>query len=532
MLARSYLDWLAAAMVVLGVVVRVRQYAFRRSLWLDEAMVALNIGSRGFRGLLRPLALNQAAPVGWLWLEHGLVRLFGNNEYSQRLVSLLAGIGVLVLLWHVARQLLPRWLVPVVLLLAATSPSLIRYSNEAKQYESDGFAGLVLLAAALPLLPGPGKEGERPSWRRFLLWGGLGAVSVWCSHPAVLVLGGLAGVLCVLLLARRDWPRLTMLVWATAIWGGSFVAFDLVSLRALRGNDKLAAYWRSGFAPWPLRPSTLASWLAAVWRDLVHTVLGYGPLLLVGLLLLAGCVALLRRRPLPGAALLLLAMGPPFLAAAALHLFPLQGRLALVLVPMLLVVLASAAAWHGSSRPALIGRVTGLVLLAVLVVPPATSTVALVVHPMTYEELRPVLQYVQAHRQQGDLVWVQFAATPAFSYYRPMTGVRSDRTMYFTHSSTPCPPTAEAMAPWHGRRIWLVFAHQMSTAPANERAIFLSRFNQVGTMADHIQTVGAAAYLYDLGHPSHSSPELPYGNGDWCLRTSTQLLSPAGPVQI
>src|SRR6266516_5742214 len=180
MLARSYLDWLAAAMVVLGVVVRVRQYAFRRSLWLDEAMVALNIGSRGFRGLLRPLALNQAAPVGWLWLEHGLVRLFGNNEYSQRLVSLLAGIGVLVLLWHVARQLLPRWLVPVVLLLAATSPSLIRYSNEAKQYESDAFAGLVLLATALPLLPGAGREQERPSWRSFLLWGGLGAVAIWC----------------------------------------------------------------------------------------------------------------------------------------------------------------------------------------------------------------------------------------------------------------------------------------------------------------------------------------------------------------
>ena len=65
------------ALLVLGVTLRVRQYLFDRSLWLDECLLALNIIRRSPSALLQPLDFHQQAPVGFLLLERLSVSLFG-----------------------------------------------------------------------------------------------------------------------------------------------------------------------------------------------------------------------------------------------------------------------------------------------------------------------------------------------------------------------------------------------------------------------------------------------------------------------
>ena len=58
-----------AILLVLGVVLRIRQYLAGRSLWVDEAMLALNIVNRGFAGMFMPLDYDQGAPIGFLLVE-------------------------------------------------------------------------------------------------------------------------------------------------------------------------------------------------------------------------------------------------------------------------------------------------------------------------------------------------------------------------------------------------------------------------------------------------------------------------------
>src|SRR5207244_11823416 len=60
-----------------------------RSLWLDEALLALNIVRRPLSGMFRPLDYNQGAPVGFLLLEKLVTHAFGNGELSLRLIPLI-----------------------------------------------------------------------------------------------------------------------------------------------------------------------------------------------------------------------------------------------------------------------------------------------------------------------------------------------------------------------------------------------------------------------------------------------------------
>jgi hypothetical protein len=65
----SMFSLLPLIIIALGIILRLREYIANRSLWVDEALLALNIIKRPFLELLKPLSDSQHAPIGFLWLE-------------------------------------------------------------------------------------------------------------------------------------------------------------------------------------------------------------------------------------------------------------------------------------------------------------------------------------------------------------------------------------------------------------------------------------------------------------------------------
>jgi hypothetical protein len=519
-LARAYLTWLPALLVAAGAAVRLREYAFRRSLWLDEASVALNLVRRSYGALLAPLDLDQAAPVGWLWAERAAVDLLGPSEYALRLVPVLAGVAVLPAAWLAARRLLSPWLVPVAVALVAVAPFLRRYANEAKQYETDAAIGLGLLLVSLPLLE------DRPGRRRLLAWSAAGAVAVWCSHPAVLLLCGYTAVLLARQLLRRDWAAVARVAAAALGWGASFLAAYAVALAPARDNPALQHWWREGFAPRPLAPATALPWLGRRAVGFVDDPLGLTVPLAVAAALALGAAALLRARPAQAA--LLLGPLPFFVGAAAVRAYPLLWRAVLVLVPTVLLVAAAAADWPGG-RLGLAGRVAGAGLLAAILVAPAADTVRRVGRPITIEELRPVLEQVEANRRPGDRVWLYRGAGPAFDFYAPGLGLAADDRLERVAPARPCGDIRRSLrrAARGGGRVWVVFGHQHLPRSPRERAMLLSRLDLVGTRVDALRAPGAAAYLYDLA----AGPSDPGGKRVVPIPPprTCYLIRPAGP---
>src|SRR5512141_2207397 len=136
----EYVGW---AIVVMGGLFRLRQYFSGRSLWRDEAGLALNIVERNFAGLLQPLGYEQGAPVGFLFLEKILILLFGNHDQVMRLVPLVSGILSVYFFYRIAQAFIKgSWFAT---LLFAISWSLVYYSSELKQYSSDVMIAMLLV---------------------------------------------------------------------------------------------------------------------------------------------------------------------------------------------------------------------------------------------------------------------------------------------------------------------------------------------------------------------------------------------------
>jgi uncharacterized membrane protein len=140
----SWRGW-TTTIIVLGIVLRLTQYLIDRSLWYDEALLALNILHRPLREIFQPLQYHQGAPIGFLVLEKLATTLAGKSELALRIVPFAAGIASLFLFSHVAKLFVSAKSALLALLLFALCPSLVYYSSEVKQYSSDVAVTLVLL---------------------------------------------------------------------------------------------------------------------------------------------------------------------------------------------------------------------------------------------------------------------------------------------------------------------------------------------------------------------------------------------------
>ena len=488
---------LTTVVLVLGAVLRIRQWWFNRSLWLDELSIAGNIDQRGFLRLTHPLGNAQAAPLGWLWSERASVDLFGISERSLRLFPLLASLVGLLLFCKVAYRLLGTRIGLVALLLFATSPALIFFSAETKQYASDVTFSLGVIGLTMWLLS------RTVTWQRALVWGAGATVALWFSQPSLLVTASAGLVL--LWSVRRSRPQLL----AVAL-GGAVVLVNLLVdyaffLRSQAASSALQSDWRATF-PTSLWPTTWLSWLHRQSKSVLHDPGALHRTDLALLLLTIGAVVLLRRRRATGALVVLpFAVG---VAAATVHQYPLALRLALYLLPgIYLLMTAGLGLWQdGGTTLVRAGRSGVTAVVAVGLVLTAGSAAwrgfSVLWSPFDRTNGRGALAFVAAHREPGDLIITEQPwGRPNFDIYGPRFGLRLSGSFAFTPTAGACPQNPlQGLAP--GRRVWVVFAHTFSGVPADRAAIYASQFERAGPIEQQWHGAGgAAAFLIQPGLP-------------------------------
>ena len=478
---------ISVAVSLCGAALRLVQYLHHRSLWFDEALLALNILNRSYSQLIKPLDYNQGAPVGFLLLERLVGMHFGFGEHALRLVPLIAGLGSLLFFYKVAQFILPPKAVWIATGLAAVCPHLIYYASELKQYSTDVLVATALSFVVLTFVS------RSPDVTIGVVLAVAGAVAIWISHPAVIVLVGMAGAVLASLLLRHDWRRLTVLLVAIAFWTISFAGFYWISVREIAKNSFFYLYWATAFMPHNLTSGATWRWVFEHFLLLFRNPGGMfsQP---AAVCFLCGCVAIFRRHR----ELFWMLITPIIFALVLSYLgkYPFEGRLLLFLAPTLFLFIAAGLNYflEERRRPVVIVGYALLVLIAAQ--PIARSTKYLFAKKSGQEEeIRPVLQMVKTQSQPGDLCYVYHWAQFQYLYYSGVYHLGCENAvMGNPHIDTPNDYKAEVNALLGHSRVWLIFSHNQR----EEEDLITIYAMKVGHRLADYKDYKASAYLFDF----------------------------------
>lgn len=482
--------YIGLAFILMGVILRARQYATNRSLWLDEARLALNIVHRTFFDLTQPLDYNQGAPVGFLFIEKTAIQFFGNNEYILRLFPFIVSFAALFLFWKIAKRSLNKTRL-FAFSLFCLSEKLIYYSSEVKQYASDVFIFLVLTDSLYECLR------SDASIKDYIKLGIIGIISLWVSHPALFVSVGVVVSLALEQLFNRNWQKFH---WASVIafaWLSNFAIIYFVSLRFIVTNTGLVNYWRDYYMPIP--PWSNIYWFKSTLFNTLKDPVGL-PVSISIIAIVIGFISFSRRQRH-----LVLFLAITFLAtllASGFKKYPVGDRLLLFTVPAFYLLIAEGVEQcyllltKFNSKASL--AVTSILALALLS-KPTYHSVRNFLYPEMKENIKPVISYLIQQRENEDLIYVYYAAIPAFKYYAPFYDVKEEEYVEGTISrANPSMYISDINRLRFHKRVWLIFSHNCNWCIVNEEMYFLTYLDSVGIQEKQYISSNASIYLYQF----------------------------------
>ena len=429
-------------------------YLENRSLWLDPAMLALNVVNKDVRELLGRLDMNQAAPPGFLLVSKGIGSLFGYSEYSLNVMPCLFGIAAFLLFMRLSITVLGAQRAPLAYLPMATCSTAIFYCGEFRPQSGDLFFTVLVVCAGCRVL----SKKWQPS---AIAWFAVASIiAVWFSYAAVFVVAGSGVVLVLLAVISRQSRSARRMTVAFAIVMLHFLLLYLLHIRPSIPSDLYSAN-SAAFAPVvPTARSQLWWWILAV-TGYFHYPLGFRGVVFVPLVgLVTGLVVgLSSRKSAPVAAVI----GMPIVAlcvASGIGLYPIttgmhevRARFVLFTVPITLLFIAG-----GTSRLCeLVGKKKffSWLIVAFLVLPSLAGGFA---GPrFRGQEMRPLTEYLVDHIQPGETVYVFHASVPAFRFY-----TRQDPVVFFAGRRPQKGPRDLAKDLRHARnggRLWVVVSH-------------------------------------------------------------------------
>jgi hypothetical protein len=411
--SESSVAWpVPAALIVLGIALRVAEFTEPSSLWGDETMLAINIASRSYGELTGPLYFGQTAPILYLWLERLVFELAGSHERVFRLVPFVGSVLSLPAFHLLADRVARGRTAVVALALVAASPVLVTYSGEGKPYSTDFLVSvLVLLAAERWTCRVPGRRG-------MVILAFAGCAALLASTPAILVLLAAVAAAAVRRVARGCGPSLPALGAAAVLWTALFAVQYLLVLGDVATNAYMQEFWeRTLLSPGP-------GFAARVWEGMSAGVAPagaalYPPLLVPLFILLAGCglARLVVSRRADFAVLfalpLLLAFGAALLGRYALH-----PRLLLFAVPAVVLLVAmgvnAVAVWTAGRLPLMRPRFVAAAFVLPFVIVGASVLTA---RSPQYEAMAPIVAELEKRADPQAPVYVFARNTPAWLFY-------------------------------------------------------------------------------------------------------------------
>lgn len=488
----KYKKFLPLILITIGVILRLAQYIFNRSLTEGEAPLAMNIIERSYQELTKPLDYVQAAPIGFLYIEKLCVNLFGNNEYALRIFPLIAGIFAIFIFYQILKIIGDDKITILGLGFFVLNDHLIYFASEVKPYSSDVFFSLLLINLTLITI----KENLKISL--LIITGIIGTISIWFSFPVVFVFSGTGIVLLIQIIKSKNYKALSIIAMVGAIAFLSLISNYFICLRHYTSHKELLDFWQKNFIPFP--PMSLTSLYHIVYLllrifknpggfsiyDIFFTLLSF----IIGIFYLyrsTKTISLIFIIPLIITILF-----------SIFKLYPFEGRVILFIAPILSIfVSAGISLLYNIVKKS--SKLIAISISLILFIYPTFNAVYHLIKPRAPEELRPVLEYLLKNSKEQDAIYIYYGAANAFRYYQTR----------FSDFPANCILGIESRNDWTGyyrdieklkgnNRVWFIFSHIATHLGVNEEKLFVTYLNLFGTQIESYRTSGASAYLYQF----------------------------------
>lgn len=474
----------STSIAILAVILVGIQFLANRSLWMDEAALALNILSKSYLELGLPLDHYQVAPPLFLWVEKTAFYLFGPKELSLRFFPLLMYLGTLFFLIRLIRLIFKDSFTSSLILTAFVfNTLLIYYSSELKPYIGDVF--LLVLLGWMVLTKWNNTQ------KRLVSFIAVGVIFFFLSQATPIIL---ATTFLALLYQRSTESK--HLVALASCWLIGFLIYYLGFVYNHPMRDFMVDYWnnRKGFPPEHLFTIEFLDFIRRKFFMFSRTVLSMGPILVWPSLILVflGIFYSVKNKK---AEFLLLFLGPFFLHAllTQLKLYIFEERTVLYLLPPYLFLMGLGI--QQIDRKKYLQKLPWL-SYCLLVIGCGLFLTKLILNgfPLKIEEIKESLSYLEQNIQEEDQLIVMEFASNAFWYYEQVYFKSlSDRTTVNPDYKKLINQLPEMKK--RTRKLWMLFSHVDSQAEQfiqNESKQMGYTFNLVH------QTKGFKTYVIHL----------------------------------
>jgi hypothetical protein len=407
-------------LILMGILFRAVLYFSKRSFWLDESLLVLDLMPEEFTSLLSPLKYSQAAPPLFLLTETSLASVLGMSEYAWRLLPFIFGIAGIFLFVKLSKRTLDCKLILPSVFLYCFSYRLIYYSQEVKPYGIDAFFTILLLYSTLRFNP---QKATGLKWSFLAL---LFVLAVWSSFPAYFLLFASSCYILSELIRAQNRRGYGWFVYFICIQIISFLLLYTLFMSEPLHDEKISSYW---FGEQTNRLSVIYSIryfftiiLNVFSYHWYHPVMGYPALTLF-------CIGLITLGRTRGKGIVLL-FTVPFLIAvftSMICLYPLRDRLTVFLAPILFIpVAAGLNSLIESNRKLFVQGLFPAVLVLTFILPAISSTrrtVQKVVYPDFHS--RPLFEEVNERIGYCDDIIIESRLRYPLQIYYPELRKRS-----------------------------------------------------------------------------------------------------------
>jgi len=470
----------------LGVCLSLIQYFLNRSLWFDEAALAISFVEKDFSQLFGRLFADQVAPIGFLMVEKSLVTVLGKNEMALRLFPLCCFLCSIPLVFGFAIKLFPTKNVAfLATAIFSITNSALRYSSEVKQYSTDVFVAVALIYVALTFT----FNNKRDYYTLALI----GAIAVWFSNVSIILLFVIGLYIVYTESAKKNYlPILSIIPWLISF---GIYYFLFVSNHPSRGL--MLNYWKDAFMPLnPFSIDFLIFWKLGL-QSIYGWLLGFGPVWFLPFTLsVIGLFRLIKKKKYIAIYFLLFPI-VVHLGLSSLKLYPFSGRLVLYQIPLIILLMVNGSEFLFVTirqRFKNLPKYSRLILIVLFFVP------LFIRYPNRREETKESLQFMESYIQKEDNIYIYNPASVAYRFYTSSGKFsfhnkvtignifRNDDIKYVNEIKNLKGHT------------WLLFAHVFPLdQKINEETFIINSLKNSGNeFLLSYKTKGSSAYLVDL----------------------------------